>query len=81
MRPGDAMLKRKVRGEFIKRELRTEKLEVNVIHGVAYLSGELRGSRATRVVDWKREMALIETAIMAISGIRGIDNRVRCFDL
>lgn len=81
MRPGDAMLKRKVRGEFLKRELRSEQLDVNVIHGVVYLSGDLRGSRATRVVDWKKEMAIIETAIMAISGIRGIDNRVRCFDL
>jgi osmotically-inducible protein OsmY len=81
MRPGDAMLKRKVRSEFIKRELRTERLEVNVIHGVAYLSGELRGTRSTRVPDWKREMAIIETAIMTISGVRGIDNRIRCFDL
>lgn len=81
MRPGDAMLKRKVRSEFIKRELNTTQLEVSVIHGVAYLSGELRGSRARRVYEWKREMAIIETAIMTISGIRGIDNRVKCFDL
>jgi hypothetical protein len=81
MRPGDATLKRKVRAEFIKRELLTEQLDVSVIHGVAYLSGELRGTRARRVPDWKREMAIIEAAITAISGIRGIDNRIRCFDL
>jgi len=75
------MLKRKVRAEFLKRELNTTQLEVNVIHGVAYLSGDLRGSRATRVLDWKREMALLESIIMTIPGIRGVDNRVKCFDL
>ncbi len=81
MRPGDALLKRKVRSEFIKRELNTTQLEVNVIHGVAYLSGELRASRAVRVHDWKREMAIIETAIMTLPGIRGIDNRIKASDL
>ncbi len=81
MREGDAMLKRKVRSEFIKRELNTNQLEVNVIHGVAYLSGEVRGSRAKRVPDWKREIAIIETAIMTLHGIRGIDNRLKVFDL
>jgi len=53
------MLKRKVRSEFIKRELITEHLEVQVIHGVAYLSGDLRGTRARKIVDWKHEMAII----------------------
>jgi len=81
MRPGDAMLKRKVRSEFIKRELNTNALEINVIHGVAYISGELRGSRARKVPDWKRELSIIETTIWTITGIRGIDNRVKCFDL
>ena len=81
MRPGDALLKRKVRHEFIKRELDSTQLEVNVIHGVAYLSGDLRGTRARKVLDWKREMALIESVIMTINGIRGIDNRIKVFDL
>lgn len=81
MRPGDALLKRKVRSEFIKRELNTDQLEVQVIHGVAYLSGDLRGSRARKIPDWKHEMRIIETAIYAISGIRGIDNRIKTFDL
>lgn len=81
MRPGDALLKRKVRSEFIKRELNTTQLEVNVIHGVAYLSGDVRGTRSRRVHDWKREMALLESIIMGISGIRGIDNRIKTFDL
>ncbi len=81
MRPGDAMLKRRVRSEIIKRELNTNLLDVLVIHGVAYLSGELRGTRARRVADWKKEMALIESAILDIHGIRGIDNRIKCFDL
>ncbi len=81
MRPGDALLKRKVRSEFIKRELNTNQLEVNVIHGVAYLSGEVRGTRARRVLDWKKEMALLESIIMGIPGIRGIDNRIKTLDL
>jgi hypothetical protein len=81
MRPGDALLKRRVRSEFIKRELNSEQLEVQVIHGVAYLSGELRGTRARKVPDWKKEMGLIESIILQIHGIRGIDNRIKCFDL
>lgn len=81
MRPGDAMLKRRVRSEFIRRELNTDLLDVRVIHGVAYLDGEIRGTRARKVEDWKKEMAIIETAIESIHGIRGIDNRVRIFDL
>ena len=81
MRPGDALLKRKVRSEFIKRELNTNQLEVAVIHGVVYVTGELRGSRARRVPDWKKELAIIETAVKAISGVRGWDSRVKCFDL
>ena len=75
------MLKRKVRSEFIRREWITDQLEVQVIHGVAYLSGDLRGTRARKIVDWKREMAIIETAIENIHGIRGIDNDIKCFDL
>jgi hypothetical protein len=81
MRQSDALLKRRVRSEFIKRELNTTQLEIDVIHGVAYISGELRGSRSRRVPDWKRELALIESILVQISGIRGIDNRVKCFDL
>ncbi len=81
MRPGDALLKRRVRSEFIKRELNSDQLEIQVIHGVAYLSGELRGTRARKVPDWKKELALIESIILQIHGIRGIDNRIKCFDL
>lgn len=81
MRPGDALLKRKVRSEFIKRELNSEQLEVQVIHGVAYLSGELRGTRARKVSDWKKELGTIESIILQIHGIRGVDNRIKCFDL
>ncbi len=81
MRPGDALLKRKVRSEFIRRELNTNLLDVQVIHGVAYLSGEVRGTRARKVRDWKKEMGTIESIIFQIQGIRGIDNRIKCFDL
>jgi osmotically-inducible protein OsmY len=75
------MLKRKVRSEFIRRELNTNRLEISVTHGVVYVSGELRGSRARKVDDWKREMALIESIVMTIPGIRGFDNRAKCFAL
>jgi hypothetical protein len=81
MRPGDALLKRRIRSEFIKRELNSDQLEIQVIHGVAYLSGELRGTRSRRVPDWKKEMGLIESIILQIHGVRGIDNRIKCFDL
>ncbi len=77
MRPGDGMLTRKVRSEFIRRELDTSQLEVRVIHGVAYLSGELKYTRARRIWDWKKEMAIIEDLINKIYGIRGIDNRIK----
>jgi osmotically-inducible protein OsmY len=77
MRSSDALLTRRVRSEFIRRELDTSRLEVKVIHGVAYLGGELAGTRANRVADWKKEMATIESIILQIGGIRGIDNRIK----
>ena len=81
MRPGDARLTRRVRSEIIRRELDTSRLDVRVIHGVAYLGGELRPTRANRVPDSKKEMEIIETIILQIDGIRGIDNRIRWIEL
>lgn len=81
MRPDDARLTRRVRAEFIRRELDCSRLDVKVIHGVAYLGGELRPTRAQRIPDPKKEMDIIETILMGISGIRGIDNRVKWVDL
>ncbi len=77
MRQGDAILTRRVRSEFIRRELDTSRLEVRVIHGVAYLGGELGGTRANKVADPKKEMEILENIIHAITGIRGIDNRIK----
>jgi hypothetical protein len=77
MRPGDALLTRRVRSEIIRRELNTQKLEVKVMHGVAYLAGELGPTRAQRITDWRKEMEIIENIIYGISGIRGIDNRIK----
>lgn len=81
MRPGDANLTRRVRSEIIRRELDTSKLEVKVLHGVAYLAGELRPTRSQRIPDPKREMEIIENIIYGISGIRGIDNRIKWIEL
>jgi osmotically-inducible protein OsmY len=81
MRPGDAMLTRRVRSEFIRRELDCSRLEVKVIHGVAYLGGELRGTRARKVFDTKKEMAFLADQISRISGIRGIDDRIKWIEL
>ena len=80
MRPGDARLTRRVRSEIIRRELDTSRLEVRVIHGVAYLGGELRPIRARKILDLKKEMEIIETVILQIDGIRGIDNRIKWAD-
>jgi osmotically-inducible protein OsmY len=77
MRAGDAMLTRKVRSEFIRRELDCSGLDVKVIHGVAYLGGELRGTRARKVYDTKKEMAFLEDQVQRIPGIRGLDNRIK----
>jgi len=76
-RPGDAALTRKVKGEIIRRELDTTRLEVKVIHGVAYLDGELRATRHAKIPDGKKELDIIEMIILRIIGIRGIDNRVK----
>ena len=59
MRTGDAMLTRRVRSEFIRREIDTSRLEVRVIHGVAYLGGEPRETRARRIPDHKKEMEIV----------------------
>ena len=77
MRAGDALLTRRVRSEFIRRELDTSRLEVKVIHGVAYLGGELRPTRSRPIPDLKKEMEILENIVAAIGGIRGIDNRIR----
>jgi osmotically-inducible protein OsmY len=77
MRPDDAQLTRRVRSEIIRRELDTTRLEVKVIHGVAYLGGELRATRAQRISDPRKELEIIETIIYQLSGIRGIDNRIK----
>jgi len=75
-RPGDARLTRIVRSEIIKRELDATRLEVKVIHAVVYMSGELRPIRG-HTIDQKKEMEIIENIILRISGIRGLDNRVK----
>lgn len=80
MRPSDSMLTRKVRSEFIRRELDCSGLETRVIHGVAYLGGELKSVRGRRVWDWKKEIAILEEQVLKIYGIRGIDNRIRCVE-
>ena len=77
MRPGDAVLTRKVKSEIIRREVDTSRLEVTVIHGVAYLGGELKETRYNKIPDPKKEMEIIENNIQTINGIRGIDNRVK----
>jgi len=77
MRPDDAVLTRRVRSEIIRRELNSQKLEVKVIHGVVYLAGELAPTRSQRIPDWHKEMEIIENIIYGISGVRGIDNRIK----
>ena len=77
MRPGDAVLTRKVKSEIIRREVDTSRLEITVIHGVAYLGGELKETRYNKIPDPKKEMEIIENTIESINGIRGIDNRIK----
>ncbi len=76
-RPDDAALTRKVKAEIIRRELDTTKLEVRVIHGIAYLDGELKATRHAKIQDGKKELDIIEMIILRILGIRGIDNRIK----
>ncbi len=80
-RPEDARLTRKVKSEIIRRELNTSKLDVKVIHGVAYLGGELGPTRHQKIPDWKKEMEIIENLILRIPGVRGIDNRIKWVDI
>lgn len=77
MRQGDAILTRRVRSEFIRRELDTSRLEVQVIHGVAYLGGELSETRSNRIWDSKKEIEILLGIINQIGGIRGVDNRIK----
>jgi hypothetical protein len=77
MKPEDARLARRVRSEIIRRELNTQKLNVRVTHGVAYLDGELGPTRHNRISDWKKEMEIIEGIILRLEGIRGLDNRIK----
>jgi hypothetical protein len=77
MRPDDARLARRVRSEIIRRELNTQRLDVRVTHGVAYLGGELGPTRHNRITDWKKEMEIIEGIILRLEGINGLDNRIK----
>jgi len=77
VRQGDAILTRRVRSEFIRRELDTSRLEVQVIHGVAYLGGELSETRSNRIWDSKKEIEILLGIINQIGGIRGVDNRIK----
>ena len=81
MRPNDARLTRKVKSEFIRRELNTQKLEAKVLHGIAYLDGELGPTRNNRISDYKREIEIIEGIIRAIPGVRGIVNTIKWVSL
>ena len=81
MRGDDARLTRKVRSEIIRRELYTQKVEVMVLHGVAFLSGELSCTRQNRIWDSKKELEIIETILRAIPGIRDVDNRIKWVDM
>ncbi len=81
MRPDDARLARKVRSEIIRRELNCQRLEIAVTHGVAYLSGELMGTKARRVPDGKKELEIIETVVRQVTGIRDVDNRIKWINL
>ncbi len=76
-RPEDARLTRRVKSEIIRRELNTQKLNVTVLHGVAYLGGELGPTRQNRVTDWKRELEIIEGIVRAITGVRDVVNQVK----
>ena len=81
MRTGDAILTKRVKSEFIRRELDTSRLEVKVMHGIAYLGGELKASRHRKVLDAKKEMAMMETIILGVRDVRGIDNRIKWVEL
>jgi osmotically-inducible protein OsmY len=81
MKPDDARLARKVRSEIIRRELNTQRLEIVVTHGVAYLSGELSGTKSRRIPDGKKELEIISTVVRQVTGIRDVDNRIKWINL
>ncbi len=81
MKPDDARLARKVRSEIIRRELNCQRLEVVVLHGVAYLSGELSGTKANRVPDGKKELEIVETVVRQVTGVRDVDMRIKWINL
>ena len=77
MRPEDAKLTRRVKSEFIRRELNMQKLDAKVLHGVAYLGGELGPTRHNKIDDYKKEFAIIEGIIRALPGIRDVVNTIK----
>lgn len=81
MKGDDARLARKVRSEIIRRELYTQKLDVVVLHGVAYIGGELSCTRQNRIWDYKKEFEIIEGIIRKIPGIRDVEMRVKWVDM
>jgi len=81
MKADDARLSKRVRSEIIRRELYTQKLEVVVLHGVAYLGGELSCTRQNRIWDHKKELEIIEAIIRRVAGIRDVDMRIKWVEM
>jgi len=76
-RAQDQTVRREVRKELVKRQsVDCSLVDVAVMNGVAYLGGEVRPVRHSNV-DIKEEMALIESIVRQVPGVRDVVNRVK----
>jgi len=75
----DAMLRRAVRREIIRRHVDSSLLDVRVVNGVAYLGGKLKCLR-TEPLNLKEEMEIIIQILQHLPGIKDVVNELK-FDL
>ena len=72
----DMRLGRLVHREITKRWVDTSKVEVKVVSGVAYLSGEVGGIRG-QTQDIESEIETIEKLTRMVPGIRDVVNQLK----
>lgn len=67
----DAATTRMVRRELCRRRLDDSKLQVNAMHGIVYLRGELRSADG-KCCDMAGEMVIIQRILRSRPGVRDV---------
>ena len=68
----DARQTRMIQHELCRRYVDTSRVDVRVIHGVCYMSGQIAKLRSHPEIDLNHEAEIIRKAVRQLSGIRDV---------